>query len=456
VRPTRFQVLWGLTIALLALVLAAAFLGRGPWAWAAGFLYLGYESWLTLSTLLASRRALVTTPQARGAPGPPPRMAVLIAARNECAVLPSTLMALAGQHDRPERIVVIDDGSTDGSLAMLAAHHGLVFRDDVGTSMLRPDLLVLCRPGGGKARALNAALALVDEEVVVTLDADTVLEPGAIAALRAAFTDDPELVVASGVLTPVCAPSWSGKVFQFYQTFEYLRSFLSRLAWAHQRTLVLVSGAFAAFRRAPLVASGGFDPTSKAEDYEVMFRLHRTAGPSGLPVAMVSDARATTDAPGTFRQFMRQRRRWFAGFIATLVQNQDMVGDPRYGRLGTFHLPLKTLDTLLPLYGLFALIALAIFLIAGGTLHPAILIALAAKFAFDLCCQAWGIGLYVRWLDQPFTLRFYAASVCATLTEPLCFQLLRQIGAALGWVAYLRGAIDWAPQRLATTPGPPP
>ena len=352
--------------------------------------------------------------------------------------------------------MVIDDGSTDGSVAWLTERYGLTFCDGLGTSATRPELRVLCRPGGGKARALNAALTLIDDEVVVTIDADTIVEAGALAALRSAFAADPTLVAASGVLTPVCTSSWMGAVFQFYQTFEYLRSFLSRLAWAHHRTLVLVSGAFAAFRRNRLIAVGGFDPTSKAEDYEVMFRLHRTADASGLPVAMVTDARATTDAPGTLRQFMRQRRRWFAGFIETLVQNQDMVGDARYGRLGTVHLPLKTLDTLLPLYGLFALMALAAFLLVGGTLHPVILIALGMKFAFDLICQAWGIGLYFRWLDRPFTLRFWAASVLATLTEPFCFQLLRQIGAALGWISYLRGHIDWAPQRPTTIPGPPP
>ena len=93
---SRFQVLWGLAIVLLALVLLAAFLGRGPWAWAAGFLYISYESWLTLSTLLASRRALVAADAARPAEpsGIRPRMAVLIAARNECAALPTTLAAL--------------------------------------------------------------------------------------------------------------------------------------------------------------------------------------------------------------------------------------------------------------------------------------------------------------------------------------------------------------------------
>ena len=58
-----------------------------------------------------------------------------------------------------------------------------------------------------------------------------------------------ELVAATGVLTPICGPSLSGRAFQWFQTYEYVRNFLSRYAWMQAHSLLLISGAFAAFRR---------------------------------------------------------------------------------------------------------------------------------------------------------------------------------------------------------------
>src|SRR5262249_28030291 len=153
---------------------------------------------------------------------------------------------------------------------------------------------------------------------------------------------------------PVCQGGRLASAFELYQRFEYLRSFVWRRAWAREQTLVLVSGAFAIFRRAPLVDVGGFDPSSKVEDYELLFRLHRASRDRGreLEVAVVRAARATTDAPARPLAFLRQRARWFAGFIETMFRNRDLVGNPRFGRLGDFHLVVKTIDMLLPVYAL--------------------------------------------------------------------------------------------------------
>ena len=102
-----------------------------------------------------------------------------------------------------------------------------------------PSLRWLRLAHGGKARALNAAILHVDEEIVVTVDADTLLEPGAIAAMRNAFAAEPELVAATGVIRPMCGPSLSGRLFEWFQTYEYVRNFLSRYAWERLNGLPL-------------------------------------------------------------------------------------------------------------------------------------------------------------------------------------------------------------------------
>ncbi|WP_256581043.1 glycosyltransferase family 2 protein, partial [Pseudomonas sp. GW460-11-11-14-LB11] len=82
---------------------------------------------------------------------------------------------------------------------------------------------------------------------------------------------------------------------------------------------MLISGAFAAFRRVAVVAVGGFDPDCMVEDYELFHRLHRHAVDNGhdWTVGVVGGALARTDAPASPLAFLRQRRRWFGGFLQT-------------------------------------------------------------------------------------------------------------------------------------------
>ncbi len=145
-------------------------------------------------------------------------------------------------------------------------------------------------------------------------------------------------------------------MFQWFQTYEYMRNFISRLRGLRADSLLLVSGAFASFRREALVAVGGFDSQCLVEDYELIHRLRRYSVDRGLgwEVRVVGDAHAQTDAPDTLGSFLRQRRRWFAGFLETQYWNRDMTGNRRYGTLGTLMLPVKAFDTMQPVYGLTA------------------------------------------------------------------------------------------------------
>ena len=442
-----FTVLFALILVLLLATLAAAFVLPAPWSWLVGWIYLGWDTWLLLRLIQAARGAIdVPAPIGQG---PRTTVAVVIAARDEATVLPATLAALLAQDEPAEAILVVDDGSRDGSVAWLARTWALSAGEQWRQSATVPALRVLAKANSGKADSLNRALAETDAEVVVTLDADTVPAPGALRALRDAFSD-PTLMVASGVLTPVCRGRWRA-LFGLYQRLEYLRSFLWRAAWMRDDCLLLVSGAFAAIRRQPLTAVGGFDAASPVEDYELMFRLHRwSVATHGRPLraAVLPRARATTDAPATMGAFLRQRRRWFAGFLATLIGNRDMVGDARYAALGRTHLRLKTVDMLLPLYGLAALAALGVLLARDGQVTPLVLAVLGAKYALDAACAAWCALLSRRWLADrsgPGP----AVALLTALSEPFGFQLLRQIGAALGWLALLRGRIEWSPGRVA-------
>jgi cellulose synthase/poly-beta-1,6-N-acetylglucosamine synthase-like glycosyltransferase len=447
--PLRSRLIHGGALALWVLLFARAFGGGGLFAWSAGLIYILYDTVLLVfvfwQTLPLLRREPAQAARAL------PATSVIVAARNEAAVLPVTLAALLAQTSPADEIIIADDGSDDATPALLRERYGLEAPEPGELSApgtVVPALRWLRLTHGGKALALNLALMKARSELVLTVDADTLLEPGALAAMQEVFADDAGLVAATGVLTPVCAPTLQGRLLQWFQTYEYVRNFLSRYAWMQQDGLLLISGAFGCYRRAPLLEVGGFDADCLVEDYELTHRLRDYAGRRGLAwhTAVVGGSHARTDAPATMAAFLRQRRRWFGGFLQTQLWYRHMVGNPAYGRLGTRMLVVKAIDTLQPVYGLTGAVLLLWWIVRGapGIVLP-VLGVIGAKIALDLGFYIWSLHLYRRWLGHNSGL-YLVPAVLAALIEPFSFQLLRHSGAALGWVSFLTGTRSWGAQ----------
>ena len=430
-----------------------AFGRGGVLAWSVGLAYLGYDVALQMFTGWQIRQIGRTEPPAPMVTGL--TIAVIVAAHNELTALPGTLAALLAQTDAPDEILIADDGSADGSAEMLCAEYGFTMPTVgevsgpvlVGGTVLR--WLRLAR--GGKSAALNAGLRCTAADLVLTVAADTVPERAAIAAVRQAFSREPQIVGATGIITPQCRTTPVGRIMEWFQTYEYIRNFLARYAWMQVDCLQLISGAFAAFRRQAVVDVGGFDDACLVEDYELVTRMRRYAGERGLDwrFRVLGDAQARTEAPGSVRAFLGQRRRWFGGFLQTHWWYRGMVGDPRLGRLGTIMLPVKAVDTLAPLYGLTAFALLVYFLACGrfAVVGPVVLV-VVGKLAVDVAFHLWALRRYRRWVGDPARANM-AAAAAALVLEPVTFTLLLHTGALLGWLAFLRRGQRWeAPRRF--------
>jgi cellulose synthase/poly-beta-1,6-N-acetylglucosamine synthase-like glycosyltransferase len=186
------------------------------------------------------------------------------------------------------------------------------------------------------------------------------------------------------------------------------------------------------------------------EDYEVIHRLYRRAADHKLDwrIRVIGEARAATDAPGALLPFLRQRRRWFAGFLETQHWNRDMIANPHFGALGRLMMPVKTMDTMQPIFGLAAFFLLIGFIAAGQfAISLAVLGFMGAKVLIDLVFHLWSLGIYARWTGQErFRLR---TALLAVFLEPFSFQLLRHAGAAWGWISFLTGHRAWGERSRA-------
>ena len=457
IAATRFFVIVGM-IGAIIIYSASAVWRRDPAAlfWTT----LGYFSYeVGLSVLLVAsawfglrarrRRASAAPSDGRLQPAP---LTVMIAAHNERSCIFDTLQSVFSQADVDLEVIIASDGSTDGMNEALIERYALAATTGVGRRWRGENLCLLALPKIGKGGALNAALAEVDTTVVATLDADTRLAPGALAALVEAF-GSLDVTAAGGFVYVRNAAG--GPWLVRYQYWEYVKNFMWRIGLAHLGVCLQVSGAFGAFRTDVLRELGGFSGASLVEDYEVIYRMHERLRRDGrrYRVEVVPEAAAYTEPPDTVPAFVHQRTRWFAGFLQTLWEYRRMVGDPKMGAMGFLMLPIKCVDAILPLWGA---LSLAILLAAtiGGSAHwqRATLALFLTRWIIDLLLAAlmwtWHRRLF------PGRGRELPAAVLAMhmATEGLVFNWFRQIAVLNAYSWFVRRVRKWHQPRWGAHP----
>ena len=430
--------------------------------WVSGILtgYLTLELvwlvWLLLSVGTSRYRHPVVQFDSRSPTPQPlasPTVAVVIAAYNEEAMLSETVDGVLAQSAQPDHLLVVDDGSTDASLAVLAERYGVVYRDGIGRSPTYPRLQVLARPHSGKAESLNAGIRLVQDDVVITVDADTQMKAGSIAAVKTYFAADPELKVIGPLMQPVCEPGPMAKAMQTLQRYEYLRSFSTQAAWSRMDGTLTVSGACAAYRRDILMAVGAFDPTSWVEDYEVMVRIYRYCRAKHLrPKVVISPfLTATTDAPNSIPAFIRQRRRWIGGFLQTLLRYRHIVGKAQEGVIGAAYLVLGVVDACSPVYAIASITLIFAMVFDMLRLPSIILVLLGTRWILDFLFAWLNITRHQQWqrsqwqVAQDRQTHWFnrRGALIETVLRPFVLLPLYQVSYWVGWLANVRGRLSW-------------
>ena len=250
-----------------------------------------------------------------------PAVAVIVPAFNEEKVIEKTVVSLlACEHPSDFTILVVDDGSTDSTLARVRQR----FAGE-------PRVRALTKPNGGKPAALNFGLMHTNAEIVVALDADTVFAKDTIRKLVRHFAD-PRIGAVAGN-TKVGNRI---NLLTLWQALEYVTSQnLDRRAFHVLDCITVVPGAVGAWRRAAVERAGGFTSETLAEDADLTLSVRRL----GYSIAYDDEAVALTEAPDTVRGFVRQRYRWTFGTLQAAWKHADTLFRPRYGSLGFVALP---------------------------------------------------------------------------------------------------------------------
>jgi poly-beta-1,6-N-acetyl-D-glucosamine synthase len=259
-----------------------------------------------------------------------PQISLLIAAYNESQNIAETFRSIAEQDYPGEmKIVVVDDGSTDGTVAILE-------------SFRLPNLKIVQANHGGKANALNEGLKHITQDIVVCIDADTFLHPQAIKRIVARFLTDPAgtAAVAGCVLVKNSRSTFMTRL----QEWDYFTGIASakRQQSLYQGTLV-AQGAFSVFHSKVVKAHRGW-PSVIGEDIVMTWSLIK----SGWRIGFEPTAIGFTAAPTTIKGFFHQRKRWARGMIEGLKQHGHLVW--KSARLSAFFVGI---DFIIPFIDLF-------------------------------------------------------------------------------------------------------
>lgn len=390
----------------------------------------------TLFVVGAAARGLARDRRApRATPPAPPRLTVIVAAYDEASCILETLRSVRAQRGVEVELIVADDGSRDGT------------SDLVERTFSASDVRVLRLPHSGKGAALEAARRVATHPILVTIDADTVLAPDALALLAAPF-EHPSVEAAAGAVVPRTSSSWLVR----FQIGEYLKNTLLRRGWSALGALEQVPGAFAAIRATSLANAGGFPLDSLTEDYEVAYRLYAAAAREGrtIRIPTIVRARAYTEPPRTLAGLVRQRTRWFAGFLSTLFRFRRLVLRPSAGTFGLVRLPLKVVDAVLPPIGLVSLAALVLGILSGDPPITALsVLLLVVRALTDVLVHGLAIRTHrdARHADDD-TLAPSIPGLCASaLLESWSYAWLKQAAVLRAYPFALWRVRTWEPSR---------
>jgi peptidoglycan-N-acetylglucosamine deacetylase len=253
-------------------------------------------------------------------PDPPPSVTVLIPAHNEESVIVQTVTSVLASDLRDLRVIVVNDGSIDRTRELLDTNFG---QD--------PRVHIIHQVNRGKSAALSHAMLEARTEIVVTIDADTEIEPDAISKLVRHFSD-PKLGAMAGNVKVGNRSRWLTR----WQALEYITSQnMEKRAFDLLNCITVVPGALGAWRKEAIEAAGGITADTVAEDADLTIAIRRL----GWRVGYDEESIAWTEAPEKAGQLIRQRFRWTFGTLQAFWKHSDTLFRPKYGTLGWIALP---------------------------------------------------------------------------------------------------------------------
>jgi len=411
-------------------------------------------------------RVLASSPEA-------PSVSILAPAFNEGATIIDNVRSLLSLNYINLEVIVINDGSTDDTLAKLISAYDLYELDffvnpQIITQQVKvvykshnpvyKKLIVVDKYKGGKADSLNVGINISKNDYLVSIDVDCVLEQDALLKLCKPFLEQTakRVIATGGVLRIVNSCDIEGgrlvkinlpeEFLPRVQTLEYIRAFLlSRMAWTRLNGLLLISGAFGAFDKDIVISCGGYNNETVGEDMELVVRMRRYMEEKKEPykVAFIPDPLCWTEAPATYKNLGRQRNRWTRGTIETLYTHRKMFFNPKYHVLGMVSYPYWLFfEYLAPIIETIGFLAFLLFCFIGVVTWSCFFIMMSI-FSVGVLYSIFAILMEVLTYNQYKQKKDVLRLLLVAMAEPIFFHPFVVASAIKGNFDILRKRKSW-------------
>ncbi|MGB4572720.1 MAG: glycosyltransferase [Rectinemataceae bacterium] len=395
-----------------------------------------------------------------------PSVSIIAPAYNEEKTIIESANSLLNLKYPDYELVIVNDGSRDGTLATLISHFGLSRTDYFFSPRLKcksvrgiyrnpilPRLIVVDKDNGGKADSLNAGINISSKEYFCGIDADSLLEPDALLKVASLTLDSgSETPAMGGNVFPIngCTVD-RGKITSVdlpknnlakLQTIEYLRAFMcGRLGWAQQNNLLIISGAFGLFRKERVISIGGYMTSNEryqkdtvGEDMELVVRISRMMRErkQKYVIGYAFNANCWTEVPEDLKTLKRQRNRWHRGLVDILYFHRKLIFNPSYGRMGIVGMPYYFIFELLgPLFEIQGYIMVGLAAVFGLLSAKLALLLFAATILMGIMISMASVLISERsvtYFNYKDTLRMLLVALLENFGPRQMFSMWRVLG----------------------------
>lgn len=290
------------------------------------------------------------------------RVSILVPAYNEEVTIVQTIESLLNLEYKDYEIIVIDDGSSDKTSEEVIRYCEMRKVDrfvlnKINTKPIKNiyegshngiPIMLVEKENGGKADSLNVGINVANYPWFICIDADSILQADSLQKIVEPIVEDSRVVASGGaIMLNNGVKLKDGKIQKYdmpknllasMQVIEYNRTFLaSRIMFDKINANLIISGAFGLFRKDIVIAAGGYEPSTRGEDMELVIKLHTFCRANKIKYKMryVSDAICWTQAPEKLGDLIKQRRRWHIGLFECMKKYKEILLKPEYGVIGS-------------------------------------------------------------------------------------------------------------------------